>query len=84
MPDLIKKMGNLEQVLGTMQSRIEQLGRVAIAVPYRRYGTDFRLTDHKEHTFREYKSTRGLTKPYQTTGDFIFGRRWVDLSEPED
>jgi len=82
-PELVAKVGNLEQALGTMQSRIEYLARVAKREPT---GNTVQLTlsDHKEHTFREYKSTRGLTKPYQSSHDLIFGKRWVDLAEAED
>lgn len=82
-PDLVKKIGNLEQLLLNTQSRVEQLERVAIRYPTGDIA-ELKLTDGKEHNFREYKNTRGLTRPHQTSSDFILGSRWVDLSEPED
>lgn len=82
-PELVAKVGNLQQALDTMQSRIEYLARVA-----KRYPTgdtvELALTDGRDHTFREYKSTRGLARPHQSQNDLILGKRWVDLAEPED
>ena len=41
-------------------------------------------TKGKTHLYKEYWSGKGLLKPHLQSDDFIFGKRWVDLAEPED
>ena len=43
-----------------------------------------RLTDKRDHRFKEYKSLKGLAKPYKHSHDLFLGDRWIDLAEPED
>ena len=38
----------------------------------------------KPHLYKEYWSGKGLVKPHLQCDDLIFGKRWVDLAEPED
>lgn len=82
-PEVVAKVTNLERVLGTMQSRIEYLALVVERKP-----TDdterIRLTNGHEHTFRVYRSSRGLKRPHKVASDFILGDEYVDLAEPED
>lgn len=42
------------------------------------------LEDQRDHSFKEYRSSEGLTKPYRCSIDPILGDRWIDLAEPED
>jgi chromosome segregation ATPase len=82
-PELVSKVGNLEQVFGTIRSQVEHLALVVERKP-----TDdterLRLTNGRDHTFRVYRGSRGLTRPHKITTDFISGDKYVDLSEPED
>jgi DNA anti-recombination protein RmuC len=82
-PDLVAKVGNLQRALDTMQSQIKYLNHVANRQPTGDM-VQVKLADGKEYTFREYKSTRGLVKPYQSRNDLVLDDRWVDLAEPED
>ncbi len=82
-PELIAKVGKIDQALNTMKSQVDYLDRVTKREPTGNM-VQVTLTDGKEHTFREYKSTRGLTKPHKSSTDLLFGGRWVDLAEPED
>ena len=43
-----------------------------------------RLTDKRDHNFKEYKSPMGLAKPYKHSHDLFLGNRWIDLAEPEN
>ena len=82
-PELVAKVGKIEQTLGSMQSQVEYLGRVAKREPTRdteRIG----LTNGHDHTFRVYRSSRGLTRPHKVASDLILGDKYVDLAEPED
>ena len=80
-PDLIKKVGKLEQTLGTVQSQVEYLGHVAKRCPTGDV-VKLTLTDEKEHLFRSYKSGLGLTRPHHVDV-FLGDGYWVDLSEPD-
>jgi len=82
-PELVAKVGNLEQVLGTTQSQVKHLALVVERKP-----TDdterIRLTNGRDHTFRVYRGRRGLTRPHRISIDPFLGDKYVDLSEPED
>ncbi|MDP2919435.1 MAG: hypothetical protein Q8O43_04360 [Dehalococcoidia bacterium] len=80
-PALVTKVANLEGVLGTVQSKVEYLANVARRQPT---GETMRLglTDGKEHIFRIYKSSLGLTRPHHKD-EFLGDGYWVDLSEPD-
>ncbi len=82
-PDLIGRVGNLEQVVRTTQSQVEHLALVVERKP-----TDdterIRLTDGREHSFRVYKGKRGLSNPHRVSMDPFLGDKYVDLAEPED
>ena len=82
-PELVSKVSNLEQVLGTIRSQVEHLALVVERKP-----TDdkerIRLTNGRDHTFRVYRGSRGLTRPHKIATDFISGDKYVDLAEPED
>jgi len=82
-PELVAKVSNLEQVLGTMRSQVEHLALVVERKP-----TDdkerIRLTNGRDHTFRVYRGSRGLTRPHRISTDPFFGDKYIDLAEPED
>jgi hypothetical protein len=42
------------------------------------------LNNGREHTFKEYWSPEGLTRPRRRSHDLLLGDRWIDLAEPED
>lgn len=82
-PKITEKLSTIEHGLVSIQSQVEYLNRVAKREPSSNR-VRVPLTDGKEHTFKEYKSVRGLAKPREISNDLIFGKRWIDLLEPED
>ena len=77
---------NQQQVAGVISSITDRLARVEILA--RRFPTGemarVRLKDNREHHFREYGRSDGLTRPYKTKCDLMLGDLWIDLAEPED
>ena len=74
---------SIEQSVNSLKADIVDMRRRALRRPTDNVIT-LRLTDGRDHRFKEYKSTQGLRKPHKTTIDWISGDKWVDLSEPED
>ena len=74
---------SIEQSVNSLKADIVDMRRRALRRPTDNVIT-LRLTDGRDHRFKEYKSTQGLRKPHKTTTDWILGDKWVDLSEPED
>jgi chromosome segregation ATPase len=74
---------SIEQSVNSLKADIVDMRWRALRRPTDNVIT-LRLTDGRDHRFKEYKSTRGLRKPHKTTTDWISGDKWVDLSEPED
>jgi len=82
-PELVAKVGSLEQTINAVRSQVEYLGNATKRVPTGDIET-VRLTNGRDHTFRVYKSSQGLTRPHIVARDLIFGDKYVDLAEPED
>ena len=74
---------SIEQSVNSLKADIVDMRRLALRRPTDNVIT-LRLTDGRDHRFKEYKSPQGLRKPHKTTTDWISGDKWVDLSEPED
>ncbi len=74
---------SIEQSVNSLKADIVDMRRRALRRPTDNVIT-LRLTDGRDHRFKEYKSPQGLRKPHKTTTDWISGDKWVDLSEPED
>jgi len=80
-PELIGKMGKLEQALEKMQSQIEYLANVARRQPTGDV-VELTLNDNTKHYYRKYKSNLGLTNSHHVVPSFG-DPYWVDLSEPD-
>jgi len=74
---------SIEQSVNSLKADIVDMRRRALRRPTDNVIT-LRLTDGRDHRFKEYKSPQGLRKPHKTTTDWFSGDKWVDLSEPED
>jgi DNA repair exonuclease SbcCD ATPase subunit len=79
--DLVEGLSTVRTKLTTQQSQIEYLSNVARRQPTGDTVT-LGLTDGKDHVFRTYKSSLGLTRPHHKD-EFLGGEYWVDLSEPD-
>ena len=69
--------------VNTIKAEIDDIGLRMLRKP-----TDdvvsLRLTDGRDHRFREYRGSQGLRRPHRTTIDWISGDKYIDLSEPQD
>lgn len=79
--DFKGKIDTLEQSYVNLESGIRYTKLLATRVPTGEV-VSVALNDGRNHKFREYRSSEGLTKPYQTKSDLILGGKWVDLNEP--
>ena len=74
---------SIEQSVNSLKADIVDMRRRALRRPTDNVIT-LRLTDGRDHRFKEYKSPQGLRKPHKTTTEWFSGDKWGDLSEPED
>ena len=74
---------SIEQSVNSLKADIVDMRRRALRRPTDNVIT-LRLTDGRDHRFREYRGPQGLRKPHKTATDWILGDKFVDLSEPED
>ncbi|MFC1919222.1 hypothetical protein ACFLWX_00315 [Chloroflexota bacterium] len=77
------KLVTFEQTLSDLNNEVARIKHYSRRVPTGQV-VSVRLSDKREHNFREYKSSEGLARPHRTSRDLIFGDRWIDLAEPED
>ena len=80
-PDLVAKVGKLEQALERMQSQIEYLTNVARRQPTGDIA-ELERDDKTKHYYRKYKSDLELINPHRVEPSFG-DPYWVDLSEPD-
>jgi len=80
---LTTKLTLFEQALSELRSGVARVEKLTRRVPTGEI-ISIRLSDKREHHFREYKSKEGLARPHRTSRDLILGDRWIDLAEPED
>lgn len=76
----LEHLKSLEQRLSALEGKAK---KVAMRQPTGELVT-VRLRDGRDHRFREYRSTRGLTRPHKHKSDLILGDFYIDLEEPED
>jgi len=76
------KLVSLEHTLSELENEVARVKNLTRRVPTGEI-VSIQLSDKREHHFREYKSSGGLTRPLRTKRDLILGDRWVDLAEPE-
>ncbi len=74
---------SIEQSVNSLKADIVDMRRRALRRPTDNVIT-LRLTDGRDHRFREYRGPQGLRQPHKTATDWILGDKFVDLSEPED
>lgn len=83
MPQLNSRVTEQEQDIVELKNGLAYVKKLAIRIPTD--GTErLKLDDGRYHTFTIYKSKRGLTRPHVVATDLVFGRKYVDLAEPED
>ena len=83
-PQLLNKVGKLEQNLSEVKAELGDAKKRAMRQPTGRTRDYKRDGDTRSYTFKEYASPKGLTKPYRIATDLIHGARYIDLAEPED
>jgi len=85
------------RLIPQLNSRLEQVGEQiaglqagvarAQTLSVRKPTDDFErleLANGSNHTFRVYRSKRGLSNPHRISIDPFLGDKYVDLAEPED
>jgi hypothetical protein len=77
------KLASLEHALSKLENEVARLNNLTWRVPTGER-VSIKLSDKREHNFREYKSSEGLARPHRTSRDLILGDRWIDLAAPDD
>ena len=80
---LYDRMGKVEQGMSRLEGKLNAVEKLAIRQPTGKLVT-VALNNGREHTFKEYGSSEGLTRPRRRSHDLLLGDRWIDLAEPED
>ena len=80
---LSERVRNVEQSTIRLEGTLNALKQLAIRQPTGGLAT-VPLNDGRQHTFKEYKSPEGLTRPRRHSRDLLLGDRWIDLAEPQD
>jgi len=80
---LSERVRNVEQSITRLEGNLNALKQLAIRQPTGKLVT-VALNNGREHTFKEYGSPEGLTRPSRHSFDLLLGRRWIDLAEPQD
>ncbi len=74
---------SIEQTVNSVKTDIDDIRLRMLRKPTD-HVVSLRLTDGRDHRFREYRGPQGLRRPHKTVTDWILGDKFVDLSEPED
>ena len=74
---------SIERTANSLKADIDDIRLRMLRKPTDSEAT-LRLTDGRDHRFREYRGPQGLRRPHKTVTDWIFGDKFVDLSEPKD
>ncbi len=74
---------SIERTANSLKADIDDIRLRMLRKPTDSEAT-LRLTDGRDHRFREYRGPHGLRRPHKTATDWILGDKFVDLSEPED
>jgi len=74
---------SIERTANSLKAYIDDIRLRMLRKPTDSEAT-LRLTDGRDHRFREYRGPQGLRRPHKTATDWILGDKFVDLSEPED
>jgi DNA repair exonuclease SbcCD ATPase subunit len=74
---------SIHQTVNSLKADMNDIRLLMLRKPADSVAT-LRLTDGRDHKFREYKGPQGLRRPHKTTTDWILGDKFIDLSEPED
>jgi len=74
---------SIEQTVNSVKADIDDIRLRMLRKPTD-HVVSLRLTDGRDHRFREYRGPQGLRRPHKTATDWILGDKFVDLSEPED
>ena len=74
---------SIERTANSLKADIDDIRLRMLRKPTDSEAT-LRLTDGRDHRFREYRGPQGLRRPHKTATDWILGDKFVDLSEPED
>ena len=82
-PQLNSKLQQVSEEITRLQVGVAKAQLLAVRKPT----DDFErleYTNGSKHTFRVYRSSRGLTQPKKIGSDLALGDKYVDLAEPEN